>query len=186
MTDITARLPSHPEWIIKCFLVPSPLLLRTCVNAILKIWDLEPWSELGIAQHGISSLTLGTGWLLMHPKMASASFLSKAFLLALKIAMRLLAFFYFFARNVTKSSFSKLACIWNCLQVQHFISVLLNFTMLFAGQHGKVCVGSQFCRPVRCLTASLRARCAVRIMPVAELLVKASRDHCLGGMQSSA
>lgn len=61
------------------------------VNTTFKIQDSEPWSEPGIVEHGISPLDPDTGWLLMNPKTASASFLSEAFSVVLKTAMLLLA-----------------------------------------------------------------------------------------------
>lgn len=76
--------------------------------------DLKPWPELGIGGHGISSLDLATGRLLMNLKMTSAFFVfwffsSEAFLLAIKIAMLLLGFVF------SPIGFPKPACMCNWL-----------------------------------------------------------------------
>ena len=93
----------------------------------------------------------------MHSKIASAFFfLSEAFLLALKITMLLLAFsFSLHELLLSQVSLNLLGRETDDLQVQHFIFVPLNFTLSFAAQHRKICVGSQFYRPPSALSHCL-------------------------------
>lgn len=141
---------------------------------------MEPWSELEIG-HRINSLDLDTGWLLRHPNITSAFFFwSEAFLLAIEIAT-LFCFFFF---PIWICLYVKLA-VW--IQAQHLLFVPLTFTLLFAAQRIKIMLDLGFViHPVYYLSTSLRAQFAVRTTGVVELLLKASWDHCLGGMQLSA